>query len=875
VPSQLDRLTTALADRYRLERELGQGGMATVYLAEDVRHKRKVALKVLKPELAAVLGAERFVQEITTTASLQHPHILPLFDSGTAGGFLYYVMPFVEGETLRAKLDRETQLGIGESVKIATEVADALEYAHRHGVIHRDIKPENILIQNGRPMVADFGIALAVSAAAGGRMTETGLSLGTPHYMSPEQATAEKEITGRSDVYSLASVLYEMLTGEPPHMGNSAQQIIMKIIADTPRPVTDLRKSVPLHVAGAVAQALEKLPADRFASAADFAAALEGRLATRGAMVAAHAATGESPWRRIAMITAGAAVVLSLLAAWGWLRDIDAGGNAARVELAIRLGDGVSARTRVTISPDGRRILQSVQDTSGVYRLLVRELGSTAITAIPGSEGATDPGYSPNGEWMAFLSDGKLRKMPAAGGPSTVLADSATAGSHWAPDGWIVYTRSGAGLWRVRDSGGRPERLTTLDTARHEFNHWYPQVLPGGRTAIFNSFSTPFERSRIEAVEFGSGRRSVIVEGAIFARYVESGHLLYARDGAIFAVPFDAAKLRVLGAAVPVVDDLAWTPTDGTAGFEVSSNGTLAYLKGSEWRVDRRVVWVDRHGNERPALAEAGPWAEPRLSPDGRWIALTRLLPSWQIWLVDRTRQVQTQLTRSQGVSFNPVWMPDSRSIVHSVETPVYDLHRTPIDGSAADTIMVTPFDKMASSVTPDAKTVVYLETVDRDRLMFAPLTRGAPAVLEERPTSQRNGAFSPDGRWLAYEELNARGQSEVYVRAVRGDGGRHQVSADGGSQPRWSRGGRELVYRRGDRVLSVTFEPATGDVGTPTFLFRKADAGRIGGGRTVGYDVTPDGSQFLMVTPTERPEAQPTIVVLNWFEELRRKAPR
>ena len=265
-----ERLNEALSDRYRIERELGQGGMATVYLAEDLKHKRKVAVKVLKPELAAVLGADRFVQEITTTASLQHPHILPLFDSGTADGFLYYVMPFIEGETLRDKLNRETQLGVDEGVRIAREIADALDYAHSKGVIHRDIKPENILIQNGRPMVADFGIALAVSAAAGGRMTETGLSLGTPHYMSPEQATAEKEISARSDVYSLASVLYEMLAGQPPHSGGSAQQII----AEPVETVTRYRKSVPPNVAAALAKALEKLPADRFDSAKDFGAAL-------------------------------------------------------------------------------------------------------------------------------------------------------------------------------------------------------------------------------------------------------------------------------------------------------------------------------------------------------------------------------------------------------------------------------------------------------------------------------------------------------------------------------------------------------------------------------------------------------------------------
>src|SRR5690242_11700003 len=274
MPNSLESLKTALAERYRIDRELGAGVLATVFITADLKPQGKVALKVLKPELGAVLGAERFVQEITTTAALQHPHILPLFDSGTADGFLFYVMPFIDGETLRAKLDRETQLGVDEAVRITREVADALDYAHRHGVIHRDIKPENILLHDGRPMVADFGIALALSAAAGGRMTETGMSLGTPHYMSPEQATADKEITARSDVYSLGSVLYEMLAGQPPHLGGSAQQIIMKIIAEDAKPVTTIRKSVPPNVAAAVAKSLQKLPADRFATAAEFASAL-------------------------------------------------------------------------------------------------------------------------------------------------------------------------------------------------------------------------------------------------------------------------------------------------------------------------------------------------------------------------------------------------------------------------------------------------------------------------------------------------------------------------------------------------------------------------------------------------------------------------
>ncbi|HEU5357682.1 MAG TPA: protein kinase, partial [Gemmatimonadales bacterium] len=506
-----DRLAAALADRYRIERELGAGGMATVYLAQDVRHDRKVAVKVLRPELAAVIGAERFVVEIKTTAQLQHPHILPLFDSGEAEGFLYYVMPYVEGETLRDTLNRETQLGIDEAVRITVAVADALDYAHRHGVIHRDIKPENILLHDGRPMVADFGIALALSAAAGGRMTETGMSLGTPHYMSPEQATADKEITGRSDIYSLASMLYEMLTGNPPHTGASAQQIIMKIIAEPAQPVTAYRKSVPPNVAAAVARALEKLPADRFQTAKAFAEALgdPGFRAT-----GADATVGASARRSRGAVAAlgGAVVVLAALALWGWLRPAPLH-PVRRYALGMAAGQAIRSGVigvNIAVSPDGSKLVYVGADTGQGTQLWLRDRDRLDATPIPGTAGATNPFFSPTGDRIAFSIGVQydLRVVSVAGGPATTLATmgpQSAGGGTWSAAGYI-YEDSPGGLSRVPAAGGTPHLAVPLDSAAGEIGYAWPAALPNGRGLLFRRrLSTDVADFDVMAVDLRTG----------------------------------------------------------------------------------------------------------------------------------------------------------------------------------------------------------------------------------------------------------------------------------------------------------------------------------------------------------------------------------
>ena len=897
MPEIPSRLVAALADRYRIERELGAGGMATVYLAEDLKHDRKVALKVLKPELAAVLGAERFVVEIKTTAALSHPHILPLFDSGEADGFLFYVMPFIDGETLRDRLNRETQLGVDEAIRITREIADALHYAHSRGVIHRDIKPENILLQGGRPMVADFGIALAVSAAAGGRMTETGLSLGTPHYMSPEQATADKSITARSDVYSLASVCYEMLAGEPPHTGGSAQQIIMKIIAERAQPVTELRSAVPEHVAAALEKALAKLPADRFDSAQAFAEALGNTSFTVATRTAAGMRSA-APWQlnRLATSLAAALVLVGGVAAWLLTRPAP---SQPVSRYSIRLPDDgriTGLWLRLALSPDGSRIVY----TGGVppqVNLWVRERNALESRALAGTENPVAPFFSPDGSRIGFERSSGLHLMTLSGGPPMVLDDArvGAAGATWSPDGFIYADGLGpVSLVRVSVAeGGKTEWFTQLDSARGERDHIAPSALPNGKGVLFTVIQGEGGvASRVIAVaSTATGAHKVLVRG-VYARYAETGHLLYVTaDRALMAVAFDQDEMTVSGEPVVLARDVELRGNLAVPDLAISSDGTLVYTTGAGATDGGAPVWVDRDGKASP-IAEG--WA-PRashvsVSPDGSQLAIAiQDAGVTNLW-VRRLNQSgnASKLTFEGGLDIRPSWSPDGRRILFISQTDgIRSAFARRADGTGnSEPILRFPPSMgeeqavQEALLTNDGAWLVYRAGGGTAANLYARRTVGdtTPVILANSIHPENSVTVSPDGRWVAYASSET-GRYDVYVRPFPDvSTGKWLISVDGGTEPLWAPNGRELFYRNGKgEMVAVAVSPGGG--APPTGLQRVLfDATAYATDQQQrAYGVSQDGKRFVMLAQDNVAGNTPLelIVVENFFEELKRLVPR
>jgi len=886
----LGRLTAALAERYTVERELGEGGMATVYLAEDLKHRRKVAIKVLRPELAAVIGAERFLKEIETTASLQHPHILPLLDSGSApdpsGAFLYYVMPFVEGETLRDRITREKQLPVAEAVRLATEVASALDYAHRRNVIHRDIKPENILLHDGAALVADFGIALAASKAGSTRMTETGMSLGTPHYMSPEQAMGEREITARSDVYALGCVTYEMLTGEPPFTGATAQAVVARVLTEAPRALTAQRRTTPPHVEAAVLTALEKLPADRFESAKEFADALDGKIAMRyDASTAAPRPSAVERPNRLAAAAAAVAVIATALAAWGWLRPAPAGVTSRqKVELwhstlGRFLAPGIERYSKqAAIAPDGSSIVYS--DSVGDQIQLLRKLRDESdATPIAGTEGGMSPFFSPDGRWIGYLTtNSRLRKVPVEGGGSVTLATSSNYGylaGAWLDDGTIVFVGTQQDLRRVSADGGE-DRAVSRDSSRNRLNIATLEPLPGSRGVLYTGCPGNCAiESAVYAYDLTADSSRLLVANAAGAWYSPTGHLLYTdRAGGLYAAGFDLKRLALTTGVIPVLEGVV------PASFALSPSGSALYtLKGSDG-APGELVWVSRDGRSEPVDSTwRADFEYPALSPDGKALAVSVREGTTQLWIrrSDGTRQ---KLTQTGTVNWRPAWTPDGKAIAFLSNMQGrggqddYDIYRMPIDGSAPPELLLHHiYGLWEAELSRDGQWLVMRSDeagavgAIRARRLSGD-TALIPLVVDETGSSQ--ASLSPDGRWLAYvSQQSAR--RDVYVLPFPSAASHHIVSRDGGTEPRWSHSGRELFYKSGSQLMVVDVTPGpTFVAGTPRPLFSISDY-RAARNRQQ-YDVAPDDKRFLMIRDPTEGGGGSVVYVENWFAELKGK---
>ena len=882
-----EQLQSALTGRYEIERELGRGGMATVYLARDIKHDRRVALKLLNPELGAVLGAERFLSEIRVTANLQHPNLLPLFDSGSAEGLLYYVMPYVEGESLRHRLNRERQLPVDEAIRIAASVADALDYAHQRGVIHRDLKPENILMQHGQPVVADFGIALAVSNAGGERVTQTGLSLGTPQYMSPEQATGDRVIDARADVYSLGAVTYEMLAGEPPHYATTAQAIIAKLMTEVPRPLTVIRHTVPPHVDEAVRCALEKLPADRFATAGEFAQGLRGgsiphRTQHTRMLVAQKA---RRAWL-LAPALAGASLLALIFALLWWRgasRAEPTGGGAIRFvldlppEQRIAIPEGSS----VNLSPDGRTIgyVATIQG-SGTSRVFVRRLDSLAARPLLGCVGGNTPTFSPDGRWVACKTPIDLRKVPVNGGGAEII----TPLTHWQNFTWSsngdVVVAQGGSLWRV-GAGGKRTRLTSPDKAAGEIGHAGPLFLDDNTIGFWLQKPTSDGTFRgIGITGRDGGAYSILdVPGDMPLGYM-AGHLLVSNQtGSIVAYPVDLGKRRVTGPAVELLNGVVWVSFGGLQA-RVSRSGSLAYIAGTS---GLRLQLVDMRGAviaESPELREYR--GQAAISPDGRRVAVgvSRLFIGggnkayFDTWIWDVEKKSLSRFTSDGG--YRPAWTPDGKRIAYLLSTSdIYtglysgEMWWAPVDGSSPPERFVTLPEKVAASsidFSPTGKSAAIgvWGPAGGDIYMVDLAKRDAPVPMVHSSFNESEPKISPDGRWLAYVS-DETGRVEAYVRPFAMSGARVQISNGGAHTPQWASSGRRLIYTSdGGRTIAVSLAASGGTVSVTG-----QDTLALDG---VREDVDDRRDRILV---TRQPDDQRIVVVSNWLSEVRAKLKR
>ena len=870
--------------------------MGEVYRAKDTRLDRTVALKVLPSELSAnPVLRERLEREAKAISGLAHPHICTLYDVGQDDGIDYLVMEYLEGETLADRLQKGP-LPLQQALKCSIEIAAALDAAHRQGVVHRDLKPGNVMLTKSGAKLLDFGLAKlregdpSDPATSGSAiptehrpLTEIGTILGTYPYMAPEQLEG-KETDGRADLFAFGAMLHEMVTGRRAFDGESRASLIAAIMEREPPPVSTVQPLSPPGLDHVVKTCLAKDPDERWQSARDVASELRwiqeaGSQLGPPAPVAPRRKTRERlAWALGAVLLSG----LTLGVGWGLRSASEEPPRVLRVSIQPPEGARFDPNAgAMVLSPDGNRVAFVASDKKGTRMLWVRSLGRLDAQPLAGTEDATHPFWSPESRSIAFFSNGKLRKIDASGGPPQALCDASSGlGGTWSEDGTILISLLRDVIYRVPASGGTPVPVTAFDEARREDSHRFPLFLPDGRRFIFlvrGEVETPGTARdyAIFAGSLDSTEKTPIVATRSSARFAASGHLLFVRGQTLVAQPFDPDTLELSGSLVPVAENVNRSIWNETI-VSVSNDGLLLYQTGAPSQ-DSRLAWVDREGLVRGTIGETARYNMPAISHDQTRVAVQVFdadMRRSDIWVLDNERGTSTRLTFDPGYSFAPAWAVDDRTIYFSSHRSGRgDIYSKSSSGmGAAERVYASDKWGVLMSLSPDGTTgwVMFNDTTAKTGydIYRLDLESQEAHVFLQTPLTEGGPAVSPDGHWLLYHS-DESGRSEVYVQSLQGDGGKWQISKNGGMVGRWTRNGREIVFQGVDGLLmavEVTLAP-TFSVGAPEALFDP----HLREGFGPQFDVTLDGTRFLVNQPVDQPAVEPLTLVQNWTSELER----
>ena len=885
---------------YEILSAIGAGGMGEVYRARDTQLGRDVAIKVLPDAFAT--DAERlarFRREAQVLASLNHPNIGHIY--GFEGDAIpALVLELVEGPTLAARI-AQGPLPPAEAVPIARQVAEALEAAHEAGIIHRDLKPANIKVrEDGTVKVLDFGLAKAVTSDSAAdpmnsptltaRATQLGTILGTAAYMSPEQAKG-RAIDKRADVWAFGAVLFEMLTGRRAFEGEDISETLASVLRQD-IDLAALPSSTPDVLRGLITRCLERDPKRRLRDIGEARLQLETPAAVAGTRAAAPAAAAGTTTKRsgLAHVVAGILLVALGVMAWLWWRaSSQAPPPVTRV--SVTLPPDVTLRLIIhpiiAVTNDGSRIAL-VGNRKGVDQLYVRPINEFEPRLLAGTEDASSPFFSPDGTWIAFFAGGKLKKVPADGGPVITLAENTTdnRGGIWLDDDTIIYTPGPATpIYRISAAGGTPVAASTVDEAKHERTHRWPEMLPDGKTVLITVGSVEhpddYDDATIEAIRLDTGARTTVLRAGRTARYVSPGTLLFLRGKVLYAVPFDAGTLAVKGAPVPVIDGISGDVTTGSAHYAVAKNGTLVFVPGDPSGGNRQVVWVDKQGKATPVDVAAAHYDGPHVSPDGRRVAIDVVAGASlrDIYVIDTVIGTSSRLTFGGVENRSPIWMHDGRRLVYIAYDRAKNVSAIMImsaDGSGeAQKVTEVSGQAYAEDLTRDDATLILSANSSTARgkfeifrLMLQPGSKPEPEVSSPAGDVQ-NATLSPDGKWLAYYSAD-QGHPEVYVQSFGSKGSRSQVSNAGGVEPRWAPDGSALYYQQADGLMRVPIEPGAALTRGKAQMLFNASAQQAVSDSGQTYDIDPKGARFLMLRPaTEGAPAPDVHVIFNWFDEL------